>query len=65
MKIEDYKKFVALRTKLDDVSTTLDVWASPASSFTSVEAELESIKERLTQVNDSIKKVLEENELTS
>lgn len=65
MKIEDYKKFVALRVKLDDVSTMLDVWTSPASSFASVETELESIKERLTQEVNSIKKVLEENELTS
>lgn len=65
MKIEDYRKFVALRVKLDDVSTMLDVWTSPASSYTSVETELESIKERLTQEVNSIKKVLEENELTS
>jgi hypothetical protein len=65
MKIEDYRKFVALRVKLDDVSTMLDVWTSPVPSFTSVETELESIKERLTQEVNSIKKVLEENELTS
>lgn len=65
MKFEDYQKFVALRAKLDDVSITLDVWASSASSFTSVETELQLIKERLTQEVDSIKKVLEENKLTS
>lgn len=64
MKTEDYKKFVALRAKLDDVSIVLDVWTSPASSFTSTETELQLIKERLTQEVDSIKKVLEENRLT-
>lgn len=64
MKTEDYKKFVALRAKLDDVSIVLDVWTSPASSFTSAETELQLIKERLTQEVDSIKKVLEENRLT-
>jgi len=64
MEIENYKKFVALRAKLDDVSIVLDVWASPTSSFTSKETELRLIKERLTQEVDSIKKVLEENKLT-
>jgi len=64
MKTENYKKFVALRAKLDDVSIVLDVWASPTSNFTSMETELQLIKERLTQEVDSIKKVLEENKLT-
>jgi len=64
MKTENYKKFVALRAKLDDVSIVLDVWASPTSNFTSMETELRLIKERLTQEVDSIKKVLEENKLT-
>ena len=65
MKTEDYRKFVALRAKLDDVSIVLDVWTSPASiEFPSVETELELIKERLTQEVNSIKKVLEENKLT-
>ena len=64
MEIENYKKFVALRAKLDDVSIVLDVWASPTSNFTSVKTELQLIKERLTQEVDSIKKVLEENKLT-
>jgi len=64
MKTENYKKFVALRAKLDDVSIVLDVWAAPASSFTSTETQLQLIKERLTQEVDSIKKVLEENKLT-
>jgi len=64
MEIENYRKFVALRAKLDDVSIVLDVWASPTSNFTSMETELRLIKERLTQEVDSIKKVLEENRLT-
>jgi len=64
MEIEDYKKFVALRAKLDDVSIVLDVWAVPTSNFTSTETELQLIKERLTQEVHSIKKVLEENKLT-
>jgi len=64
MEIENYRKFVALRAKLDDVSIVLDVWASPTSNFTSTETELRLIKERLTQEVDSIKKVLEENRLT-
>ena len=64
MEIENYRKFVALRAKLDDVSIVLDVWASPTSNFTSTETELRLIKERLTQEVDSIKKVLEENKLT-
>jgi hypothetical protein len=64
MEIENYRKFVALRAKLDDVSIVLDVWASPTSNFTSMETELRLIKERLTQEVDSIKKVLEENKLT-
>jgi len=64
MEIENYRKFVALRAKLDDVSIVLDVWASPTSNFTSVKTELQLIKERLTQEVDSIKKVLEENKLT-
>lgn len=64
MEIENYKKFVALRAKLDDVAAVLEIWSGPASSFTSTETELELIKERLTQEVDSIKKVLEENRLT-
>ena len=64
MKIENYRKFVALRAKLDDVSIVLDVWASPTSNSSSVETELKLIKERLTLEVDSIKKVLEENKLT-
>lgn len=64
MEIENYRKFVALRAKLDDVSIVLDVWASPTSNFTSMKTELRLIKERLTQEVDSIKKVLEENKLT-
>ena len=64
MKIEDYKKFVALRAKLDDVSIVLDVWVSPTPNFISAETQLQLIKERLTQEVDSIKKVLEENKLT-
>jgi hypothetical protein len=64
MEIENYRKFIALRAKLDDVSIVLDIWAGPASNFTSTETELELIKERLTQEVNSIKKVLEENKLT-
>jgi len=64
MKTENYKKFVALRAKLDDVSIVLDVWASPTPNFISAETQLQLIKERLTKEVDSIKKVLEENKLT-
>jgi hypothetical protein len=64
MKTENYKKFVALRAKLDDVSIVLDVWVSPTPNFISAETQLQLIKERLTKEVDSIKKVLEENKLT-
>jgi hypothetical protein len=64
MKTENYKKFVALRAKLDDVSIVLDVWLSPTPNFISAETQLQLIKERLTKEVDSIKKVLEENKLT-
>ena len=64
MKTENYKKLVALRAKLDDVSIVLDVWVSPTPNFISAETQLQLIKERLTKEVDSIKKVLEENKLT-
>jgi|TARA_R110000803_G_scaffold94110_9_gene161622 hypothetical protein len=63
MKIEEHKKLIALRVKLEDVSTVLNVWASPDLNL-DAGSELELVKQRLIEEVDSIKKVLEENVLT-